>query len=74
MVWLIVCHFQFNRFEIFQGISHLKPHILFSCSDGLALWHGLSDITHIKTQGHFEFAQVEIFQSISLPKTTHFVL
>ena len=27
-----------------------------------------------KTDSHFEFDQVEIFQGISLPETAHFVL
>ena len=42
----MVDHFEFDRFEIFQGISQLKSHILLY-GDGLAIWHGLPDIRHI---------------------------
>ena len=35
------------KLKIFRAYPYLKPHILF-CSNGLAIWHGLSDIRHIK--------------------------
>ena len=35
------------KLKIFRAYPYLKPHISF-CSNGLAIWHGLSDIRHIK--------------------------
>ena len=35
------------KLDIFQGISSLKPHILFY-SNSLAIWHSFSDTTHTR--------------------------
>ena len=35
------------KLKIFRAYPYLKQHILF-CSNGLAIWHGLSDIRHIE--------------------------
>ena len=39
--------FEFDKLKIFRAYPYLKPHILF-CSNGLAIWHGVSDIRDIK--------------------------
>ena len=40
-------YFKLDKLNIFRSYPYVKPHILF-CSNGLAIWHGLSDIKHIK--------------------------
>ena len=37
------------KLKIYRAYPYLKPHILF-CSNGLAIWHRLSDIRHIKVK------------------------
>ena len=45
----MVGHFEFEKVEIFQGISlHGNAHLFHS--NGLAIWHGLPDIRHIKVK------------------------
>ena len=53
----------------------MKPHIFFYCN-GLAIWHGVQDISHINVNYGRESAymRVDIFKGISLPQTEHFVL
>ena len=43
----IVGHFEFNRVKKFPGASSPENHILFY-SNGLAIYHGLPNIGHIK--------------------------
>ena len=59
---------------------HLPPktHTLFY-SNGLAIYHGLPNIGHVKMNngrkgGHFEFDQVKFFQDASSSEISHFVL
>ena len=56
----------------------MKPHIFFF-NNGLAIWHGFPDITHIKVNNCckstiLNLILVEIFQGMSLSEITHFVL
>ena len=39
--------FNLIKLKCFRAYPSLKPHILFS-SNGLAIWHGFPDITHLK--------------------------
>ena len=74
-------HFEFDRVELFRSYPSIKQHILFY-SNGVAIWHGLPDMRHPvqvyqsclwQIICHFEFDQVEIFQSSTLIETTQFV-
>ena len=44
---IMVGHFEFFRVENFQSIS-LPETAHFVYSNGLAIWHGLPDIRHVK--------------------------
>ena len=41
----VIGHFNLIELKCFRAYPYLKPHIWFY-SGGLAIWHGLSDITH----------------------------
>ena len=44
----IVCHFEFEQLEIFQGISHSETTHILLYGNGQAIWHGFPDhIMHI---------------------------
>ena len=54
------------KLAIFNLIN-LKPHILFH-SNGVAIWHGLPDITYINANSccqteNFKFDEVEFFRA-----------
>ena len=63
-----------SRWTFFKEYPSLKPHILFY-SDGLAIWHSLSDTPILKSimaSGRpFEFDRVYILLRISLTETAH---
>ena len=68
--------FCFIELKFFRSYPSLKRHILFY-RNGLAIWHGFPDTTHIMDNNgheHFEYDEAENFQDIPLLEIAYFVL